>query len=116
LRNELLPGDAAVYIRFALCRAVYFFCSQKKYSVCYCHYPWRSVFFSLPQKVDEMTAMRFTLFAIGLHLLVAFVPFMVRDEMNGLWQFNKYIFIRILTSALYSGVLFIGLALALVAI
>lgn len=73
-------------------------------------------FYSLPEKVDTITGLRFTLFTIGLHFLVAFVPFMVRAEMNGLWQFNKYVFIRILTSALYSGVLFLGLALALVAI
>jgi hypothetical protein len=73
-------------------------------------------FYSLPQVLDPVSISRFILFVIGLHLLVAFVPFMVRAEVNGLWQFNKYIFIRILTSVLYSGVLFLGLLLALVAI
>jgi hypothetical protein len=36
--------------------------------------------------------------------------------MNALWQFNKSLFIRVLTSALYSGVLFAGLALAMLAV
>src|SRR5262245_58939010 len=50
-------------------------------------------FISLPEKVETITSMRFALFTIGLHFLVAFVPYTVRGEMNGLWQFNKYIFI-----------------------
>src|ERR1044072_2832999 len=58
-------------------------------------------FFSLPQELETVSITRFVLFVIGAHLLVAFVPFMVRAEVNGLWQFNKYIFIRILTSVLY---------------
>ena len=73
-------------------------------------------FFSLPAELGVVSMARFALFVAGLHLLVAFVPFMVREEVNGLWQFNKYIFIRIVISVLYSGVLFAGLALALVAI
>src|SRR5258706_4786400 len=73
-------------------------------------------FYSLPEKVDVITRMRFALFVTGLHFLVAFIPYLVRGEMNGLWQFNKYVFIRILTAVLYSGVLFVGLALALLAI
>ncbi|HLG33651.1 MAG TPA: DUF4153 domain-containing protein [Bacteroidia bacterium] len=73
-------------------------------------------YFSLPAEFNETEAMRFALFTIGLHLLVAFSPFMVRGEMNGMWQFNKSIFIRILTSALYSGVLYAGLALAMFAV
>src|SRR5258705_4256068 len=73
-------------------------------------------FFSLPAELGVVSMARFALFVAGLHLLVAFVPFMVRAEVNGLWQFNKYIFIRIFISVLYSAVLFAGLALALVAI
>ena len=74
---------------------------------------------SLPQDVfarPERDAIRFILLNLGLHALVAFAPFLGRNELNGFWQFNKTLFLRILTAALYSGVLFIGLALALLAI
>ncbi len=54
--------------------------------------------------------------AVGFHLLVAYLPFMVPGERNGFWQFNRALFMRALTSALYSGVLFAGLAIALLAL
>lgn len=59
---------------------------------------------------------RISLFAFAFHLLVAFAPFIGHEKMNGFWQFNKALFIRFLTSALYSAVLYAGLAIALVAI
>src|ERR1035437_3259531 len=59
---------------------------------------------------------RFALFSIGLHLLVSFSPFISSGHITGFWQFNKSLFIRFLTACLYSGVLYIGLALALLAI
>jgi hypothetical protein len=73
-------------------------------------------YFSVPNEVDEISGVRFMLFSVGLHLLVSFSPFLVRGEVNGMWQFNKSIFIRILTSGLYSGVLYAGLALAMLAV
>jgi hypothetical protein len=73
-------------------------------------------YFSLPDHFMMISTIRFALFTIALHLLVAFAPFIVRNELNGFWQYNKNIFLRILTSALYSGVLFAGLALAILAI
>ncbi len=59
---------------------------------------------------------RFALFTVGLHLLVSFSPFISNGHIRGFWQFNKTLFLRFLTSGLYSGVLFAGLALALRAI
>ncbi|SDK31918.1 protein of unknown function [Pedobacter sp. ok626] len=59
---------------------------------------------------------RIGLLAFGFHLLVAFAPFIRNGSANGFWQYNKTLFLRILTSALYAGVLFAGLAIALVAI
>lgn len=73
-------------------------------------------FYSLPESMNTASGIRFAVLAISLHLLVAFAPFILADEMNGLWQFNKSLFIRILTSGVYSAVLFGGLALALLAI
>ncbi|WP_316816954.1 DUF4153 domain-containing protein [Pedobacter nyackensis] len=59
---------------------------------------------------------RIGLLAFAFHLLVAFAPFINKGNINGFWQYNKSLFLRILTSALYAGVLYIGLAVALLAI
>jgi hypothetical protein len=73
-------------------------------------------YFSLPATVETMSIIRFALFLLGLHLLIAFVPFTRGAGVNGFWQYNKILFLRILASALYTGVLFAGLALALLAV
>lgn len=75
-------------------------------------------FISLPEikNFEAIHVIRTILFGIGLHLLVSFSPFIKKNNLNGFWQFNKTLFLRILLSGLYSGVLFIGLALAITAI
>ena len=73
-------------------------------------------FLTLPSVEDGVTIARFALLIVALHLLVAFAPFIVRSEMNGLWQYNKTLFIRILIGGVYSGVLYAGLALAILAV
>lgn len=73
-------------------------------------------YFSLPGHFSEIDVIRFLLFAIGLHLLIAFIPFTGKGEQNGFWQYNKALFLRILTAALYTNVLYIGLTLALFAV
>lgn len=75
-------------------------------------------YFTLPDfsRFTTQDIARYILFVIGLHLLVSISPFISNGHLNGFWQFNKSLFIRILTSALYTSVLFIGLALALLAI
>jgi len=56
---------------------------------------------------------RFFLLSLAAHLLVAFSPFIREGFIQGFWQFNKTLFLRILTSVLYSTVLYLGLAAAL---
>ena len=73
-------------------------------------------YFSLPPQFMVISFTRFLLFALVLHLLIAFLPFLDRNEVNGFWQYNKIIFIRILTAALYTTVLYLGLVLAVLAI
>jgi hypothetical protein len=73
-------------------------------------------YFTLPVKILESNILRSFLFAGGFHLLVSFAPFIGYKEVNGFWQFNKALFLRFLTSALYSGVLYLGLSLAILAI
>lgn len=58
----------------------------------------------------------FFLIAIALHLMVSFAPFVTSNDTPRFWEYNKNLFLRILTAGLYSGVLFAGLALAILAI
>jgi hypothetical protein len=53
---------------------------------------------------------------VGLHLLVAILPFLHAGQINGFWQYNKSLFLRFLLAVLYSAVLFMGLAIALLAL
>ena len=73
-------------------------------------------YISLHSQVITISLTRFVLFTLALHLLVAFIPFLGKNEVNGFWQYNKILFIRILTSTLYTIVLYMGLALAVLAI
>ncbi len=59
---------------------------------------------------------RFFVLNAGLHFFVAFAPFIAVGEVNGFWQYNKTLFLRIIVSGIYTGVLFAGLCIALVAI
>lgn len=74
------------------------------------------LYFSLDPTNYSADLYRIFLFAFAFHLLVAFAPFIDQEKVNGFWQFNKALFLRFLTSVLYSAVLYAGLAIALVAI
>jgi hypothetical protein len=56
------------------------------------------------------------LFFLASHLFVAFAPFSKSLNINGFWQYNKSLFLNILTSLLYTYVLFAGLALSLASV
>jgi uncharacterized membrane protein YiaA len=71
-------------------------------------------YWSLPYPVKGADLVHFFLLLAALHLLVSFAPFAGRRrEENGFWQYNKALFLRFATAALYSTVLYIGLALAI---
>lgn len=59
---------------------------------------------------------RFAQLLLAFHLLAAFAAFIGTDEENGFWQFNRSLFLRFWTATLFTGVLFAGLAVALVSI
>lgn len=69
--------------------------------------------FILNPYVHKADYTRFFLLSFGLHLLVAFAAFLAPGQIQGFWQFNKTLFLRFLTSALYSAVLFAGISAAL---
>ena len=59
---------------------------------------------------------RFFLLAFTSHLWVSFSPFINNGRIEDFWEYNKTLFLTILTSALYSAVLFAGLSVALLSI
>ncbi|WP_422361057.1 DUF4153 domain-containing protein [Reichenbachiella sp.] len=79
-----------------------------------------AIFLSLPDAENTHNTaipyIRYSIFNIIVHLLVSFSPYLSGQQLNGFWNFNKTLFIRILTSILYSGFLYVGLILALSAL
>jgi len=69
-----------------------------------------------PVRLHNADGYRFALLDLAAHLAIAFAPFAAwRASENGFWQYNRLLFLRFITALLYSGVLYIGLALALAA-
>ena len=73
--------------------------------------------FSFHESFTQVEIQQFFVLNIALHLLVSFAGFLPKSyNQEEFWEFNKQLFLRILTSILYSGVLYCGLALAILAI
>lgn len=73
-------------------------------------------FFLLPEEPDFKSMLRHLALVLALHLMASYAMFLNRRQENAFWQFNKSLFLRVLTSVLYSGVLYIGLVVAIVAL
>ncbi|MDQ4141192.1 MAG: DUF4153 domain-containing protein [Bacteroidota bacterium] len=73
-------------------------------------------YFLLPDKILTRHWLRFFLIVASLHLLAAYVPYLNKRIENGFWQYNKILFLRFLTAALYTAVLYLGIVLAIAAI
>lgn len=72
--------------------------------------------FSWPGIQERHDAIRYFQLSAALHLAVAFVPFLGAPESVGFWQYNRRLFLGFLRAAVFSGVLFVGLAIALAAV
>jgi len=73
--------------------------------------------FSFNKEVTDVEIQQFLVLNIALHLLVSFAGFLPKKyNQDEFWEFNKQLFLRILTSGLYSAVLYVGLALAITAV
>lgn len=72
--------------------------------------------YALGEEQDDRDIVLYFLLSIAGHLMVAFFPFLRDGDMSRCWDYNKSVFLRILVAALYSGVLFGGLSIALAAI
>ena len=58
-------------------------------------------------------AIRYLQLSTALHLTVAFLPFLGRSEGIGFWQYNRRLFLGFLRAVVFSGVLYVGVAIAL---
>jgi len=70
----------------------------------------------LPKEMEFPHIIRFLATLLMFHLMASYAMFLNLRQENAFWQFNKALFLRILTSVLYSGVLYIGLVVAIVAL
>jgi len=64
-----------------------------------------------PDRKHEL--IRYFQLSAGLHLLVAFLPFLGQGESGAFWQYNRRLFLSSLRAALFSFVLYVGLMIAL---
>ena len=75
-----------------------------------------SFVFQFSEKITKVEMLQFIVLNIALHLLVSFSAFIKNYNQESFWEFNKQLFLRILTTGLYSIVLFSGLSLAILAV
>lgn len=60
---------------------------------------------------------RYTVYFLALHLMVAFLPFLGKSETAAsFWNFNKNLFIRLVIALFFTNVISIGISLALAAV
>lgn len=73
--------------------------------------------FNFHKDITQVEIQQFIVLNIALHLLVSFAGFLPKAyNQDEFWEFNKQLFLRILTAVLYSIVLYSGLALAILAV
>jgi hypothetical protein len=65
---------------------------------------------------EPVGAGRFLQLSAAFHLLVAVGPYLRVREDNGFWQYNRALFFRGIAAAIFAGVLFFGLAIAVLAL
>ncbi|WP_200975846.1 DUF4153 domain-containing protein [Echinicola sp. 20G] len=79
-----------------------------------------AIYFSLPDGKDSQSTImpyyRFAIFSLFSHLLVSFAPYTPSKNTLGFWKYNKTLFLRFLTAALFSIVLYLGIVLAMLAL
>jgi hypothetical protein len=73
-------------------------------------------FFVWPGMDEKHHAIRYVQLAVTLHLAVAVLPLIGRTEGAAFWQYNRRLFLSFLRAVVFSGVLFVGLVIALAAL
>jgi len=65
---------------------------------------------------EPVELLRYVQLSVAAHLLVAVSPYLGVREWNGFWQYNRSILLRFLMAAIFSVILYVGLAIALLAV
>ncbi|RYD56696.1 MAG: DUF4153 domain-containing protein [Sphingobacteriales bacterium] len=65
---------------------------------------------------DDKATLLFFVLLIVSHLFVSVAAYLRVQEQEGFWRFNELLFLRMVVSGIFSGVLFAGLALAIASI
>lgn len=125
--NDLLIGKMIIscYIGFCYSLAIYLFFESKetnKTNTIVKHLIAIIIpalyFLSLFDKGDiwnEQTIQKNFVIILTGHLCVAFAAFLRKDFVSSFWEFNKTLFLRFVTSGIYTVVIFAGLSGALLA-
>jgi hypothetical protein len=73
-----------------------------------------AAFYSAWRGIDVThDAIRYFQLSAALHLAVAFLPFLGAGESVAFWQYNRRLFLGFLRAVVFSGVLYVGIAIAL---
>ncbi|HXB39148.1 MAG TPA: DUF4153 domain-containing protein [Bacteroidia bacterium] len=64
----------------------------------------------------QIEFVRYALINVALHLLVSFAAYTGKNNLAGFWQFNKALFLRLFFAVIYSGTLYLGICLAMMAV
>lgn len=75
-----------------------------------------ALYFLLNPIVYEADVIRVVMLAFAFHLLVSFSPFIGQGNVNGFWEYNKSLFLQIITGGIFAGVLTLGLFIAVAAV
>lgn len=73
-------------------------------------------YLTLPKELNELAYVRFMLYALGIFFSLTFVPFIGSMQASHFWQYNRIFFARIFGTIFYAAVIYIGIAIALLAI
>jgi hypothetical protein len=65
---------------------------------------------------EPVSLARYVQLAVAFHLLAAFLPFAGRPERRAFWEYNRTLLLRFVIAGITSAILFVGLALALLAL
>ncbi len=75
-----------------------------------------AVYFGRLSWSEPVEVLRYVQLSVAAHLLVAVAPYLGVREWNGFWQYNRSLLLRFLVGAVFSVVLYVGLAIALLAL
>jgi hypothetical protein len=67
-------------------------------------------------EINKAPYIRYTVFNLAFHLVVAFIPYLNSGQLSSFWTYNKNLFIRMVTGLFYSAVICLGITLAVAAI